>query len=140
MRARGKMTWVKFHITGWLHGSIRWQLEADERGVWADLIVLAGECLAGGKICDNDGVGYPMPFIANQLNIPLELLGRTVAKCKHEGRLADRDDMLEIVHWTTYQSEYERQKPYREKAKSADPDKYVKGKLGHMVKRGEEGV
>jgi len=129
------MTWVKFHITGWLHGSIRWQLEPDERGVWADLIVLAGECLAGGKICDNDGVGYPMSFIANQLNIPLELLGRTVAKCKSEGRLVDRDDILEITHWTVYQSEYERQKTYREHKKEDDADRFVKGRYGHVVKR-----
>ena len=134
MRGQSKMTWVKLHINGWLHGSIRWQLEPDERGVWADLIAMAGQCLLGGKICDNDERPYPRDFIAGQLNIPPELLDRTIAKCRREGRLEDRDDMLVLTNWQSYQSEYERQKPYRQK-KGEDPDKYTKGKYGHMVRR-----
>lgn len=135
MRGRSRMTWVKIYVTGWLHGSIRWQLSPDERGVWADLIVLAGQCLAGGKICDNDGNAFPREYIANQLNIPLELLDRTLAKCRHEGRIDDRDDVIVLTNWKAYQSEYERQKPYRAKQDSTDPNKYIKGKYGHMVKR-----
>ena len=116
--ARGatRRTWVKLFITGWLHGSIRWQLEADERSVWADIICMAGECGQGGLIADNDGRPLPWSFIANRLNIPEELLERTIAKCKHEGRLEDRDDeTLKITNWSAYQSEYERQKPHRKK-------------------------
>ncbi len=134
MRGQGRMTWVKLHINGWLHGSIRWQLEPDERGVWADLIVMAGQCLAGGKICDNDERPFPRDFIAGQFNIPIELLDRTIAKCRREGRLEDRDDMIVLTNWHVYQSEYERQKGYRD-AKKDDPDKYTRGKLGHMVKK-----
>ncbi len=134
MRSRGKRSWVKFWVTGWLHGSIRWQLEADERGVWADLICLAGECGREGTICDNDGRPYPRDFIANQLNIPQTLLDRTIAKCIHEGRIDERDDVIIISNWQNYQSEYDRVKKYRDK-KSDDPDKYTKGKFGHMVNR-----
>ena len=134
MRGTKPRAWVKVHVKGWLHGSIRWQLTPAERGVWADLIVLAGECGQEGKICDNDQRPYPRDFIANQLNIPLELLGRTIAKCRHEGRIDDRDDVIVITNWAAYQSEYERQKPYRD-AKKDDPDKYTKGKFGHMVQR-----
>ena len=86
MRGRGKRSWVKLWVTGWLHGSIRWQLDPAERGVWADLLCLAGECGQEGKICDNDGRPYPREFIANQLNILQILLDATIAKCKHEGR------------------------------------------------------
>ena len=135
MRGRSRMTWVKIYVTGWLHGSIRWQLEPDERGVWADLIVLAGQCLQGGKICDNDGKAFPREYIANQLNIPKELLDRTIAKCRREGRVDDRDDIIVLTNWKAYQSEYERQKQYRTKDENEDPDKFVKGKYGHMVKR-----
>lgn len=134
MRGRVKMTWVKLHITGWLHGSIRWQLEPDERGVWADLIALAGECLSGGKICDNDERPYPRGFIANQLNIPQELLGRTIAKCRRDGRLEDRDDMIVLTNWQVYQSEYERQKQYRQ-SKKEEPRDYDGQKDSHMIKR-----
>jgi len=130
------MTWVKIHIAGWLHGSIRWQLEPAERGVWADLIVMAGQCLQGGKICDNDGRAYPFDFIASQLHIPLELLESTISKSKEEGRVEVKDGVIIISNWTAYQSEYERQKRYRgQKPISDDPDKYVKGKTGHMVRR-----
>lgn len=136
MRGRTKLTWVKIHVTGWLHGSIRWQLEADERGVWADLIAMAGQCLAGGKICDNDGRPFPRDFIANQLNIPQTLLDRTLAKCMHEGRIEERDDVIVLTNWTAYQSEYERQKQYRRKNRpSDDPDKYIEGKYGDNVRR-----
>jgi len=123
--ARGatRRSWVKLYITGWLHGSIRWELEPEERSVWADLICLAGECNNGGRICDNDGKPFPKSFIANQLNIPKELLDRTIAKCKHEGRLEDTNDIIVIANWASYQSEYERQKPYRQK--NTDDDELV---------------
>ena len=134
MRGSSRRAWVKFFITGWLHGSIRCQLDSAERGVWAALICLAGECSRDGEISDNDGGAFPREYIANQLNIPQELLDSTIAKCRHDGRIDDRDDVIIITNWKAYQSEYDRQKPYRQKGKD-DPDKYTKGKLGHMVKR-----
>ncbi|MCK4722506.1 MAG: phage replisome organizer N-terminal domain-containing protein [Dehalococcoidia bacterium] len=134
MRGRGKRSWIKIWVTGWLHGSIRWQLDPSERGVWADLIVLAGECSQEGAICDNDSRPYPRDFIANQLNIPQELLDRTIAKCRREGRVEDRDDIIIISNWQAYQSEYDRVKKYRA-TPAEDPDKYVKGKYSHRVKR-----
>lgn len=133
MRGRGKRTWVKFWVIGWLHGSIRWQLDPAERSVWADLICLAGECGQNGAICDNDGVALPRAFIAGQFNIPTTLLDRTIAKCIHDNRLTDNDGLLHIVNWEKYQSEYDRQKPYRQK--EVDPDKYIKGKYGQAVQR-----
>ncbi len=114
-RGATRRTWIKLFITGWLHGSIRWQLEPDERSVWADLICLAGECGKDGKISDNDGKPLPRLYLANHLNIAPELLDRTIAKCRHEGRLVDRDDILIIANWKSYQSEYQRQKPSRDK-------------------------
>lgn len=132
MRGRGKRSWVKFWVTGWLHGSIRWQLAPAERGVWADLICLAGECGQEGKICDNDGRPYPRDFIANQLNIPQVLLDQTIAKCKHEGRLDDKDDVIIISNWQTYQSEYDRVKKYRASSTHA-PEDYEKQKHSQMI-------
>jgi len=136
MRGATRRAWVRFFITGWLHGSIRWQLTPEERATWADLICLAGECEKGGAICDNDNMAFPREFIASQLNIPQTLLDRTIAKCIHEGRIVDKGGVLLISNWKAYQSEYERQKPYRQKGQpDEDPDKYTKGKYGHMVRR-----
>lgn len=113
MGTPSRRTWVKLHVTGWLHGSIRWQFTSEERGVWADLIALAGEIGQNGAICDNDGRPLPREFIANQLNIKQILLDRVIAKCRHEGRIADTDNAIELTNWPRYQSEYDRQKKYR---------------------------
>ena len=123
-RGGWKRSWVKLFIGGWLHGSIRWQLEPAERGTWADLIAMAGECGMKGRICDNDGRPFPIQFIANQLNIPIELLGSTIAKCKAEGRIEDDDGVIMISNWKYYQSEYDRQKPSREARKDRTPKSF----------------
>lgn len=135
MRGQVRLTWVKIHIAGWLHGSIRWQLDPAERGVWADLIALAGQCLQGGRICDNDGRAFPFDFLANQLHIPLELLEATIAKCKEEGRIEVIGGVIIITNWHAYQSEYERQKSYRKAKEPEGPEKYKTQRLGHMVQR-----
>ena len=123
MRGQTRRTWVKFFITGWLHGSVRWQLDSAERGVFADLICFAGECNRDGAICDNDGKPYPLDFVANQFNITRELLDRTIVKCAAEGRIEERDGIIILTNFKIYNSEYARQKPYRVKAK----DKKVYG-------------
>lgn len=140
MRSRGatRRAWVKLFVTGWLHGSIRWQMTPEERGVWADLICMAGECSHGGIIADNDGRPFPRQYIANHLNIPIELLEQTIQHCQAEGRIDSNQDgdegAIKLTNWKTYQSEYERQQPYR-KGKSADPDKFIQGKYGNVVRR-----
>lgn len=128
-RAQWQRRWIKLHIQQCLEGSIRWQLEPDERGVWYDLLVFAGTCQNEGMIGDRDKRPFPIEFIANRLNIPLEMLERTIKKCVAEGRIKESDEGLCIVHWKEYQSEYERQKPYREKKAS------FKEQYGHMVQR-----
>jgi len=134
-RGNTRRAWVKLYLTGWLHGSIRWQLEPDERGVWADLICLAGECGKAGKICDNDGKPYPLKYIANMLNISEELLLQTIDKCKKEERICQEDGILSITNWNVYQSEYERQKKYRDKTTQEDDPEEFADRYGHMAKK-----
>ena len=136
-RAGWRKRWIKLYPLECLEGSIRYQLEPDERGVWYDLLNFSAICQTAGTIGDNDNRAYPHSFIANRLNISLELLERTLKKCEEEGRLKENNNGIAIVNWVAYQSEYDRQKPYREKKKqlSADPDKFIKGDRGHMVQR-----
>ena len=114
-RGATRRSWIKLFVTGWLHGSIRWQLTSAERGCFADLLCLAGECNHDGLICDNDGRPLPRDYLANHFNVELELLESTIIKCSAEGRLEDTDGLLRVINWKTYQSEYNRQKKYREK-------------------------
>jgi len=117
MRAAGKRTYVKMHVIPCLEGSIRYQLEPDERGAWYDLIIFSALCAEAGIIADSDNRPFPNSFIASRLNISEELLERTLEKCKEEGRITEDEQGIRITNWAAYQSEYERQKPYREEKK-----------------------
>lgn len=111
---------MKLWVVGWLHGSIRWQMTPEERGVWADILALAGECNQDGAICDHDNKPYPMDYMAGQLNIPLQLLENVVGKCVNNGQLSiDSNKILYVSNWSIYQSEYDRQKKYRKKPAEA---------------------
>jgi len=88
-----------------------------------------------GLIADRDERPYPHSYIAHELHIPVELLERTLDKCIKEGRITEDEHGIHITNWVAYQSEYERQKPYRQKAEEQDPDKFIKGRYGHMVQR-----
>jgi len=112
-----RRTWVKLHVTGWLHGTIRWQLTSEERGVWADFLALAGELGHEGLLVDNDNRPVPRDYMAHLFNIKRSLLDRVIKKSIEEGRLIEVEGRLLLANWTTYQSEYRRQKPYRNAAK-----------------------
>ena len=134
-RTGWRRTWIKLYPIDCLEGSIRYQLEPDERGVWYDLLNFAAISVQEpGTIADKDGRPYPHSFIANRLNISLELLERALNKCAEEGRVQEDASGIRITNWKAYQSEYERQKPYR-KQKEDDPDKYIKGRFGHLVQQ-----
>lgn len=128
-RSSWQKRWIKLYPQQCLEGSIRYQLEPDERGVWYDLLVFAGICNQGGWIRDRDKRAFPLQFVANRLNISLELLERALGKCVKEGRIENSELGLKIVNWKVYQSEYERQKPYREKQAT------FKEKYGHLVQK-----
>ncbi len=131
--------WIKLYPVECLDGSIRYQLEPDERGVWYDLLCFASISSTAGLISDRDGRAFPHSFIANRLNITLELFEETLKKCIDEGRVTDSETGIQITNGKYYQSEYDRQKryqqTYRQKKAKEDPDKYIKGDYGHMVKR-----
>lgn len=133
MRGEGRRTWIKLHCYGFLHGSVSYQLADAEQGIWAKLLCLAGVCGLDGLIADNDKRPYPHSFIAHELHTSEELLESTLNKCKEEGRITENEHGIHITNWAVYQSEYQRQKPYRHK--DEDPDKFNKQKYGDRVRR-----
>ena len=126
--------WVKLWVDECLEGTIRIELDPSERGIWYDIIILGGACRIPGTISANETTAYPHDYIANRLKVPLPLFESTLLKLKHSGRILENRSGIHILNWAKYQSEYERQKPYRQK-KGEDPDKYVRGKYGHIVRR-----
>ena len=116
-RGNSKRAWIKLHINGMMNGSVRYQLEPEERATWVDLLCFAGLGVVPGIISDSDLRPYPRSFIANRLNISLDLLEGTLSKCIDEGRISEDDNGIHISNWASYQSEYQRQKPSRDKNK-----------------------
>lgn len=109
--------WIKLYPLECIDGSIRYQLTPSERGVWYDLLNFSAVCSNDGTISDRDGRPYPLSFIASRLNITITLLKSTLDKSIEEGRLTmTLDGVISITNWTRYQSEYDRQKPYRQRS------------------------
>ena len=133
MRVVGRKTWIKLYPVDCLEGSIRYQLDPAERGVWYDLLNFAALCANPGIISDKDSRPYPHSFIANRLNVPLDLFETTLGKCCEEGRTTENSDGIHIVNWASYQSEYQRQKPYRQ-GKNEIKGR-AKGSYSHLIQR-----
>jgi hypothetical protein len=126
--------WIKLWVSESLRGTIRFDFTPEERGVWYDLLALAGDCRQDGIIGASGNHPYPSRWIADTLNISEELLERTLRKCIKTQRIERNRDGLRIVNWARYQSEYDRQKPYREAKKgSATLEDYTSGRYGHMA-------
>ncbi len=140
-RGRKARTWVKIDCNGILRGSINWILTLEEQAVWIKLIAYSEVCGGpAGSIQDNEGQGLPMPFLAQELHAPENVLSNTLDKMEKDRAIKrNGTGIIELVNFATYQfSEYDRQKPYRQAKKQEqdlDPEKYVKGKYGHMVMR-----
>ena len=114
-----RRTWIKLYCYGRLHGSVTYQLTEAEQSIWDKLLCLAGLCGLDGLIADNDRHPFPHAHIAHELHTSEELLESTLTKCKDEGRISENTDGISITNWKAYQSEYERQKPYRQAAAAA---------------------
>ena len=117
-RAAGRRTWIKLFCWGRLHGSMVYQLTEAEQSVWDKLLCYAGLIGREGQISDNDGRPFPHDFIAQELHTTEEILEDMLRKSKVEGRITENEQGLHITNWKEYQSEYERQKPYRQRAKA----------------------
>lgn len=124
------------------------KLSLAERGAWWGLLSLAGKCNAGGKL-ETGGEALDMNDIADALHIrtpeEIQALHSMVSKLLQRGALSQNENhILTIVHWgdrqkvpksSTPEAIADRVKRFRDKQREADPDKFIKGKYGHMAAR-----
>lgn len=122
-KAKRLRTWIKIYPQQCLQGSIRWQLSAAERGVWYDLLNLAALQPTPGIIADSDGRAVPDWFIAQLLNISVDLLEQTLEKCEKEGRIERDDTGIRIVNWNAYQGNYEKPEKYNRQRQQRNQNK-----------------
>jgi len=121
-----RMKWIRLWTEEWLDGSVRIELEPDERGVFIDLLVLAGRSRNPGVIQAANAVPYPHERIAARLNIPLELLERTLKKCVVQKRITEDKNGIHIINWEKYQTIFEGKKKKSEREKQIEKLKELK--------------
>jgi len=113
----GRRTWLKLYADAWLRGTLR-EETAETRGVWGDLLALAADSAYGdeGMIQLAPGVGLTDVQIEDILQLTKEEWGAAKPRLVVTDRIkVDDGNCIQIVNWKRYQSEYSRQKPYRDK-------------------------
>jgi len=129
-----RRTWVKVFCDQWLRGSIRKET-LEVRSVFMDLLTMAGDNAFSdpekdGTIQLADDVGFTDQAIASILNVPLKTW--LFAKNRLANHPVPEENRIEIVplsqgfavrilNWKKYQSDYLRQRPYREGKKEIPP-------------------
>ena len=121
----GNRTWIKVYCDKWIQGTLR-EETPDVRSVWIDLLTLSGTGEYGdtGEIKLANGVGYTDEQIAQILCIKKSLWRKAKLRLVETERIKITPrGAISIINWSKYQSEYERQKSYRErKAQSSMPE------------------
>ena len=108
-------TWIKIYCDKWVSGTIR-EEKPDVRGVWIDLLTLAGSGQFGdiGEIKLSNGVGFTDNQIAEILHISKALWRKSKQRFLLSQRIKiSPKGAISIINWSKYQSEYQRQKKYR---------------------------
>ena len=116
-----KRAWIKIHCEQWLTGSMR-NLGPFERAIWIDLLVLAGNGTYGdlGLISLTPKIGISDNDIASIVTISKAKWKTTKRLFRDLGMIEvwntdGYKNVIKIVNWNKYQSEYGRQKSYRGK-------------------------
>ena len=113
-------TWFKVYAHSWLKGSLR-QETPEFRGIWIDLLSLAanGDYGEEGVIKLAENVGFTDTQIAKIINITLKKWVATAKKLVLTDRIAiDDDNIITVLNWQFYQSEYGRQRSYRHRTEN----------------------
>jgi len=123
-------SWVKIYCGNWLRGTIRNE-PPEVRGIWVDLLAMAGEGAYGGVEARLDtgrggpgdpgairlapGIGLSDDQISSMLNIDLKTWTRIKIRLVVTKRITvnPKTNEIKVIKWKQYQSEYQRQKGYR---------------------------
>jgi len=124
--------WIKLFCYEWLHKPYIRSLKPEQRLVWISLEALAGDQLKGnGMIGLSEKIGYTPEQLADLLAVDIKLLKNTLYLLREKGVVKDGEKgVIYMTDFKDFQSEYLRQKPYRNKQKSEKLQSKVTG-LGY---------
>lgn len=111
------MEWIKLYTRKWIWGSGR-TMTPEKRGVWIDLLALAGESKLRDGTLRHD-INQPMKkeWIASVLMLDMETLNSSLEAFKADINSDDgdarikiwEDGTIQIVNWDKYQNKSEKQ-------------------------------
>lgn len=101
-----------------LFGSAKFELDAAQWGIWNWLLDFAKlSRVQPGLIAPAKDQSYTHEWLAAFLNVPQDTFERTIEILKSTNRIKENGSGIEVINWGKYQTEYDRQKPYREAKK-----------------------
>lgn len=108
------MKWFKVYAEKWFMGSSRFELTVEQRAIWIDLLAKASMNEPPGQIDY-----YSLEQLSHIFVVPLDLLKTALKRCEETTKVKHDTEkkMIVIMNWRKYQSEYQRQAPYRKKSK-----------------------
>lgn len=110
-----RRTWIKIYVDKWLRGTLREEFP-DTKGVWIDILVLGGDSAFGdiGKIQFAEKCGYTDEQLSVIFKTTIKRWKEIKEKLVETKRIQiGKDNEINILNWKKYQSDYNRQKPYR---------------------------
>jgi len=113
-----RRNWIKLYVDQVLRGTCFKELIPDERFIWFGFLLLAGDNAMEGKICVTEEMGFSNKQLASLLKCKTELITRSIKKMvRYEKIKICESNIIQILNWKKYQSEYQRQRDYREEYK-----------------------
>jgi len=107
---------VKLYVS-MVFGSTSKELEPAERWIWVGFLALAGDSQWDGIIKATVTLGYSDEQLSDLLDVDIPLLRSAKRKMiKADKITVDDKGIIAINNWEKYQSEYDRQKKYRNKS------------------------
>lgn len=109
--------WIKLWCYDWLEGTLRDELEPDERSVWADLLAMAGDSPYPGTICVCPEIGYTPEQLCKKLKISENLYQKSIQKMSisyngDEPKISvnSETNVITINKFRNYQSDWDLRK------------------------------
>jgi hypothetical protein len=101
--------WIKFWTQETLHGTTFNELEPDERAVWFELMLVAGDSPIPGTICIAKDVAYSYDQLSCLLKVDLALLERALVKMETSGKISrNGTGVIIVTNFTKYQPKFDR--------------------------------
>jgi hypothetical protein len=110
-----RRNWIKIYVDQCLRGTMMDEMkDPGERFLWFAFLLLAGDSPYEGKIALTEDMGYTDEQLGSMLKCDPGLIQRAKkVMVKYDKIKVLKNNIIQIVNWKKYQSEYQRQKPYR---------------------------